>query len=376
MTGRRVDAALHLIADAVSSEVGERFFLVLVKHMATALETRFGFVSELVDPNGKRVRLVAFWEGNKFAENFEYSTEGTPCEHVVGKGLAFFASSLQEQFPDDAWLREIGAESYLAIPLFGSDGKPLGHMGVIDDKPMAEGRDAEDILRILASRASAELLRKHAEHKLAQSEERYRFLFDDNPTMCFTVDVRGTILSVNLFGAGQLGYRPEELVGRSVLTVFHEGDKKAVQRRLSSRVQDPGEVDRWEFRKVRKDGTVMWVREVARAAYSPEGDVIVMMACEDITELRRLEKALQKAREAIESDVERLMPSREAYGLTFRETTILYLVSKGKADREIAIALGIRVRTVNKHVEHILSKMNASSRTEAGVRALREDLVP
>ena len=70
------------------------------------------------------------------------------------------------------------------------------------------------------------------------------------------------------------------------------------------------------------------------------------------------------------------MPSREAYGLTFRETTILYLVSKGKADREIAIALGIRVRTVNKHVEHILSKMNASSRTEAGVRALREDLVP
>ena len=350
--------------------------MALVKHMATALKSRFGFASELVDPNGKRVRLVAFWEGNKFGENFEYSTEGTPCEHVVGKGLAFFASRLQERFPEDAWLREIGAESYLAIPLFGSDGKPLGHLGVIHDKPMAEGQGVEDILRILASRASAELQRMHAEHELVESEERYRFLFDDNPTMYFTVDVRGTVLSVNRFGAEQLGYRPDELVGRSVLTVFHKADKKAIQRQISSRVQNPGEVGRWEFRKVRKDGTVMWVREVGRAAYTPAGDLVVMIACEDITELRKVEGALQEARESIESSVERIMPSLEAYGLTFRETTILYLVSTGKADREIATTLGIGVRTVNKHVENILSKMNASSRTEAGVRAVREHLLP
>jgi DNA-binding NarL/FixJ family response regulator len=63
------------------------------------------------------------------------------------------------------------------------------------------------------------------------------------------------------------------------------------------------------------------------------------------------------------------------YGLTFRELTVLYLIAAGMADKEIAFQLGISPRTASKHVENILSKMNAMSRTEAGVRAIKEGLV-
>ena len=61
--------------------------------------------------------------------------------------------------------------------------------------------------------------------------------------------------------------------------------------------------------------------------------------------------------------------------MSFRELTVLDLVSTGKSDREIATVLGIRPRTVSKHVENIRSKMGASSRTEAGVRAIKEKLL-
>jgi DNA-binding NarL/FixJ family response regulator len=50
-------------------------------------------------------------------------------------------------------------------------------------------------------------------------------------------------------------------------------------------------------------------------------------------------------------------------------------VAAGKADKEIAFDLGISPQTASKHVTNILSKMNAASRTEAGVRALREGLL-
>jgi DNA-binding NarL/FixJ family response regulator len=50
-------------------------------------------------------------------------------------------------------------------------------------------------------------------------------------------------------------------------------------------------------------------------------------------------------------------------------------VSKGKADKEIAVTLGISSQTVNKHVARILHKMGASSRTEAGVRAIKDGIV-
>ena len=73
-------------------------------------------------------------------------------------------------------------------------------------------------------------------------------------------------------------------------------------------------------------------------------------------------------------------PAREAgaetdFRLTKRETTVLYYVAAGRADKEIAKALGISAETVHKHVSSILRKMRASSRTEASVVALRSGLL-
>ncbi len=49
--------------------------------------------------------------------------------------------------------------------------------------------------------------RKRAEEALRKSEERYHALYDDTPSMYFTLTPDGTVLSVNRFGAEQLGYR-------------------------------------------------------------------------------------------------------------------------------------------------------------------------
>jgi DNA-binding NarL/FixJ family response regulator len=61
--------------------------------------------------------------------------------------------------------------------------------------------------------------------------------------------------------------------------------------------------------------------------------------------------------------------------LSAREIEVLNLVSNGLPDKQIAKLLGISTFTVNKHVGAILTKMDASSRTEASVRAIREGYV-
>lgn len=63
------------------------------------------------------------------------------------------------------------------------------------------------------------------------------------------------------------------------------------------------------------------------------------------------------------------------FGLTKRETTVLYYVAAGRADKEIARALSISPETVHKHVSSILRKMRASSRTEASVVAIKSGLL-
>jgi PAS domain S-box-containing protein len=148
--------------------------------------------------------------------------------------------------------------------------------------------------------------RKAAEKALRESEERYRALYEDNPSMYFTMDAEGTVLSVNSFGAEQLGYTVEELVGQPVLNVFHPDDREAVRDQFARCLQSPMEVAHWEFRKVRKDGSVLWVKEAARAVHGRDGDPVVLVVCEDITERKQAEEervrlvtAIEQAAEAI-----------------------------------------------------------------------------
>jgi DNA-binding NarL/FixJ family response regulator len=61
--------------------------------------------------------------------------------------------------------------------------------------------------------------------------------------------------------------------------------------------------------------------------------------------------------------------------LTARERDVLQLIVQGKTNREIAAALVVSPGTVKQHVEHILSKMGVSDRTQAAVRALQLGLV-
>ncbi len=118
---------------------------------------------------------------------------------------------------------------------------------------------------------------------LCACKERYRAIYDGIPVMYFTLGVDGTVLAVNAFGAGQLGYRPEELVGRPVLRVFHPEDRAAVAEHLRDAVARPGEVSRWRFRKIRKDGSMLWVREAVRVV-EEDGRTIVLVVCENISE--------------------------------------------------------------------------------------------
>ena len=136
--------------------------------------------------------------------------------------------------------------------------------------------------------------RKRAEEALRDSEEQWKAAFESNPVMYFMAHRTGTTLSVNAFGADQLGYEPGELVGQSILNVFYEADREQVQKNVENCFQNLGRTFKWEARKVRKDGTVIWVRETANALLLKNRPVMLVV-CEDITDRKRAEEALRRS---------------------------------------------------------------------------------
>jgi len=129
------------------------------------------------------------------------------------------------------------------------------------------------------------------------SEKDWREVFEHNPTMYFVLDSTGVVRSVNSFGAEQLGYTVDELVGQSVLGVFPEADRPGIQSNIAACLETLGRSQSWEGRKVRKDGTMLWVRENAKAVRRSRDDLIVLIACEDITERKQAEADLRASEE-------------------------------------------------------------------------------
>ena len=117
-----------------------------------------------------------------------------------------------------------------------------------------------------------------------ESERQWQEVFEHNPLMYFMVDGRGTVRSVNTFGASKLGYEVGELVERSLLDVVFEDDRELVRTNMTACLDSLGRSLSWEARTIRKDGTVLWIRQNAKAMRWSTTEPVVLVACEDITQ--------------------------------------------------------------------------------------------
>src|SRR5258705_6817853 len=154
------------------------------------------------------------------------------------------------------------------------------------------GNSRRQMEAALESRIKAE---QRATEALRESEAQWKEVFEHNPVMYFMGDADGTVLSVNTFGAAQLGYPASELRGASVLKVFFAEDRDLVRKSVDLCLKNIGQTHSWEIRKVRKDGSALWVRENAKAVRRVDGRLVVLIACEDITERKEAESALRQS---------------------------------------------------------------------------------
>jgi PAS domain S-box-containing protein len=226
-------------------------------------------------------------------------------------------------------------------------------------------RDAEQRLVGVGGSIRDITRRVQAQEELRLSEAYRRALLDAMPDPVFRLNADGIILDC-VGGDGLQGLSHHDIVaGRNLAAILPEAMAAALMQLLHEALRS-GRLQRGEFEVV-----VQGESRFYEARCLPFGGVEVLLILREFTAIRwhQGEEGRQRIREELDQKIEgRLNP----YSLTYREFAVLHLVAEGWADKQIAEALGISIYTVNKHVGNILGKMNAASRTEAGVRALRE----
>ena len=133
--------------------------------------------------------------------------------------------------------------------------------------------------------------RRRAERALDESERRFRGMYHAAPLGMALVAADGTLLSVNQAFCELVGYRADELVGRT--TERYSQPEAAEPPDADAPVGDESNGYAREKRYIRKDGTPRWVRVTTRPYRDPAtGAPVLLKVVENITDRHLAEQRL------------------------------------------------------------------------------------
>ncbi|MBE9066508.1 GAF domain-containing protein [Leptolyngbya cf. ectocarpi LEGE 11479] len=156
---RKAEQQLQKLLEVTATKTGADFFPISVMQLTESLGVAHAILAER---HGDTLRTLAFVADQVLQPTYEYPIVGTPCEQVLQAGEFHCSQSVQELFPKDSDLASLGAESYLGFAMQDSHGDVVGHLCILDRKPLEHSDRAEKLIRSFAARATAELERQKA----------------------------------------------------------------------------------------------------------------------------------------------------------------------------------------------------------------------
>jgi PAS domain S-box-containing protein len=309
----QTERQLQSLIAGTAATTGRDFFPALVQHISQALNVTYVLVTEYTE--GK-LHTLAFSAHGNLQDNFSYLRAKTPCEKALNQGHYECLYNLQEQFPEDLDLVEMGADSYLGFALYNEQGEVLGNLCILDQKPLQNPQGITEILRVFAARCTAELERKRAlealeklnqeleqrvlERTLAlqESEARYRALMDNASDAILLANSRGELLEGNRKALEILGYSQEELVGIPISQI-HPAEVREITLASFQAMIEKRENGSLETLVCNKQGITIPV-DINACVIEINGELIAQGIYRDIRDRKQSELALQSKTEELD----------------------------------------------------------------------------
>jgi len=267
---------LRSFFEATAPAIGDDFFRALVRHLATTLEVRQAFVSELGEDKGV-ARTLAIWHDGKIIDNIEYSLPGTPCELVLQGGIVQIPENFRKEYPGDEGLAGLIVESYVGIPLVGHSGEILGHVVAMHDKPMIEKSRDFSTFELFAARVTAELERRKADKALEYRIDMEKLLADIS-TRFINISaeeldnaIENALCSIGKFANVDRSYVFLLSDDRNFFSNSHEWCAGGIERRKQNLQNVSAEDIRWLIDKLSRN-EIFYIRHLSELP--PEAEVL------------------------------------------------------------------------------------------------------
>ncbi|MEM3697026.1 MAG: PAS domain S-box protein [Candidatus Bathyarchaeia archaeon] len=278
-----------LIVDITKLKEVERKLMETNRRLETIFETASEGIMT-VDEN-ENITFV----NRAFAEMLGYNEQ-----ELIGVNLRRFVD--EEDFKKirkQTEIRKRGETSRYEIALYHKDGKP--RILQVSASPLwNEKGEYEGALGIIMDVTE----RRKMEEKLKESEERLKRLIEYAPDAIYINDLQGRFIDGNKQAEALIGYRKEELIGKSIFEagIFPEKClpkiKEAIKTNMRGERYGPE-----EFELVRKDGKTVFA-EISAFPIVSGGKIEVIGIARDITERKQMQQKLEEYAQHLEELVE------------------------------------------------------------------------
>ncbi|MFX0072399.1 MAG: PAS domain-containing protein, partial [Candidatus Hermodarchaeota archaeon] len=250
------------------------------------------FAITLIDKNGTYVDFnpmrTEFFGGTKdelIGRNFK-ELSLYPPEHR-SKVLEAFETTIKGGNPEP-----------IVVQAYNKDGIPMwlnmhGTLVNLGDK---------QLIQVISKDIDQQII---AEQKLKESEERYRYLFEQSPNAVLLFDLKGKFLEINPMVEKMFGYTKEDLIGKDFtkLNIIHPDFIQLAIELLKEVINKGGPITT-EFLFYKKDRTLMWGL-IQGSLVRLENKIYIQSIIEDITERKEAEQELKKSEENYRKAYER-----------------------------------------------------------------------
>jgi PAS domain S-box-containing protein len=346
LNGLDEDAALRAILEGTVAETGQRFFAALVKSLAQALNTHGAWVTEY-RPETRTLHTLALWLDGEWVENHDFEIHGTPCELVIQEArLVHIPDRLVELFPKDLEAINLGVVSYLGVPLKEADGSLLGHLAVIDRRPMPEKPRTLALFQIFASQAAAELKRLRAETQLREREEKLSRVLGSTMDAIIELDEQFKVTQVNPAAEKTFNCSESWVVGQDFARFLSEPSRERFQRVARELTcQSPGQQSVWipgglEAIQV---GSGLFSAEATVACFEARHRKFYALVLRNVNERLEAERKIQSLRaeaECLREEVSAAHNDNEIIGQSEALRNVLREVQQVAAVKTTVLILG------------------------------------
>jgi len=294
-SARELFNSLTTMDHATVPKLGQDWLESFCKTVTQVLDVDIAIIGTF---NDDRTRVTSFCSvvGRKRIDNFEYDLAGTPCEYTLNEGGYFCEDRVQERYPDDQDLEDMRAVGYVGVTLFDSAQNPLGLIALLSRSPMKDAKEYLGVLKLAATRVSAELLQTLQQEKLEASKADLELILESSQTAYVKHDFQSGIFTVSSQFWTFLGRTESrtEVSRDEMRALIHPEDQGQLRAVRPMRIADRDGFS-MEFRIRRQDGKYIWLQYRGIAQYDSESQPLTSTGImTDITQYKEFEANLER----------------------------------------------------------------------------------